>query len=173
MTKYQWKQMHLVQAETIAMTILWKWGWVDLTNISQFISLLSIMKLVITIIVRSHQNIIQFFLEMYTTLQGQRRQIGFELVKIISYLTLSGELWGVANLNILQLNVTWFITQYESKIALFRLWTHKRHPILCPYGQAMWHLFGILWRKDMAKYLECTGDIIIRVLCLSGIIPVH
>ena len=38
---------------------------------------------------------------------------------------------------------------------LFRLSTQKKHPIICPYGGAMWCLFWDPWRKDTAKYGEC------------------
>ena len=52
-------------------------------------------------------------------------------------------------LNISQSNITWYWTQHAGKNTkiLFRLWTHKRHPILCPYGQAMGRLFWVLLKK--------------------------
>ena len=37
---------------------------------------------------------------------------------------------------------------------LFSLRTHKRCHISCPYGQDMWHLFRVLWRK-VSRYREC------------------
>ena len=54
--------------------------------------------------------------------------------------------------------ITGHWTQCEMKKAktLFRLWTHKRHHIPHLYGQAMGHLFWVLWRKDSVRYGECS-----------------
>ena len=47
-------------------------------------------------------------------------------------------------------NVTRYWTKYERKKAksLFRLWTHKRRPIACPWGRAMWRLSRVFGEKS-------------------------
>ena len=66
-------------------------------------------------------------------------------------------------LNISRSNITGCWTQYKRQKAktLFRIWTHKRHPIphkrlpiTRPHGRAMGSLLWDLWKRATARYRE-------------------
>ena len=82
-------------------------------------------------------------------------------------------------------NITWYCLQHsiDNRRTLVGFWTHKRHPIACPYGQAMgclmwvilgkwlWnnesslHYYTYIWQQDKSCPINST---LLVVMCWDG-----